>query len=246
MFGTANTYMALDVWLLASLVQLATDSFCRQFLNHTVDPCGRQFDQMMQAARSGQANIAEGIARGKTSKETEMKLFDVARASLAELTGDFTFWLMRAGNAPWPCESPEAQEVFHLALTPAHYGNDWRHDSCLHILDERKRFARWIDSENDVTVANAALILISRTINAINHLMSRKLEEFKENGGFTENLTKIRLEARDERAAAEGAPKCPICGKVMRKRLCRKGKNAGNSFWSCSGYPDCKGTRNCE
>lgn len=246
MFGPTNTYMALDAWILANLVQLATDAFCRRFLNHETDPCGRQFDQMTQAARSGQANIAEGIARGKTSRETEMKLLDVARASLAELSGDFTFWLMRAKNAPWPARSPDAQAVFNVKLSPPNYGSDWNHDACCHILSQKEKFNRWLDARNDVTVANAILILIARTINAINHLMERKLAEFKENGGFTENLTRIRLEARDAKATEEGAPKCPICGNLMRKRLAKKGRNAGKPFWSCSAYPDCKGTRSCE
>jgi len=89
------------------------------------------------------------------------------------------------------------------------------------------------------------LILISRTINAINHLMEHKLADFRETGGFTENLTKIRLEARDEKAAEEGAPNCPLCGKIMRKRVAKKGRNAGQPFWSCSAYPDCHGTRSC-
>ena len=245
MFGTTNSYMTLDAWILANVVQLATFDFCRRFLTPAADPCGRQFDQMTQAARSGQANIAEGCARGKTSRETEMKLLDVARASLAELNGDFTFWLMRAGNAPWSKLSAEAKEVFNVIIDRPNYGDDWSHDSCEHILRQRAKFDRWLKDKNDVVVANAALILISRTINAINHLMERKLDEFKEQGGFTENLTKIRLAARDEKAAAEGAPKCPLCGKVMRKRLCRKGKNAGHAFWSCSDYPNCRGTRDC-
>ena len=245
MFGTTNAYMALDAWILANVVQLATDSFCRRFLTPAVDPCGRQFDQMTQAARSGQANIAEGCARGKTSRETEMKLLDVARASLAELNGDFTFWLMRANNIPWSRESEETKAVFSVVVERANYGADWSHDSCEHILRQKAKFDRWLSDQNDVIVANAILILISRTINALNHLMERKLGEFREQGGFTENLTKIRLEARDEKAAAEGAPKCPLCGKVMRKRLCRKGKNAGRAFWSCSDYPNCRGTRDC-
>lgn len=245
MFGTTNSYMSLDAWILANIVQLATFDFCRRFLSPAADPCGRQFDQMTQAARSGQANIAEGCARGKTSKETEMKLLDVARASLAELNGDFTFWLMRAKNAPWPKASEEAKAVFNVILDRPDFGSDWCHDSCCHILQQKEKFEHWLDNKNDVIVANALLILISRTINAINHLMERKLGEFKENGGFTENLTKIRLEARDEKAAAEGAPKCPLCGKIMRKRLCRKGKNAGHAFWSCSDYPNCRGTRDC-
>ena len=245
MFGTTNTYMALDAWILANVVQLATFDFCRRFLTPAADPCGRQFDQMTQAARSGQANIAEGCARGKTSRETEMKLLDVARASLAELNGDFTFWLMRANNIPWPRESKETKAVFSVAVERANYGNDWSHDSCEHILRQKAKFDHWLSDQNDVIVANAILILIARTINALNHLMERKIGEFKEAGGFTENLTKIRLEARDEKAAAEGAPKCPLCGKVMRKRLCRKGKNAGQPFWSCSDYPNCRGTRSC-
>jgi len=82
-------------------------------------------------------------------------------------------------------------------------------------------------------------------INAINHLMEHKLAEFRETGGFTENLTKIRLEARDEKAEAEGAPNCPVCGKIMRKRVAKKGRNAGQPFWSCSAYPECHGTRSC-
>ena len=245
MFGTTNSYMSLDAWILANVVQLATMDFCRRFLTPAADPCGRQFDQMTQAARSAQANIAEGCARGKTSRETEMKLLDVARASLAELNGDFTFWLMRANNVPWPRDSEEAKAVFSVVVERAKYGNDWCHDSCEHILAQKKKFSRWLSEKNEVIVANAIIILISRTINALNHLMERKVEEFKATGGFTENLTKIRLEARDEKAIAEGAPKCPLCGKVMRKRLCRKGKNAGQAFWSCSDYPNCRGTRSC-
>ncbi len=78
-------YFWLDTWVLANVIQLATQDFCLRFLNRTNDPCGRQFDQMTQAARSAPANIAEGNSRHSTSRETEMKLTDVARASLAEL-----------------------------------------------------------------------------------------------------------------------------------------------------------------
>ena len=66
----------------------------------------------------------------------------------------------------------------------------------------------------------------------------------RENGGFTERLSRARLETRDAKVAASGAPKCPKCGKAMRKMVARKGRNAGNPFWSCTGYPDCNGTRN--
>ena len=66
-----------------------------------------------------------------------------------------------------------------------------------------------------------------------------------EEGGFTERLSRARIEARDAKAIAEvgEAPKCPKCGRAMRKRVARKGANAGNPFWSCSAWPDCNGTR---
>jgi len=245
MFGTTNNYMALDAWILANIAQLATFDFCRRFLGPAIDPGGRQFDQMTQAARSGQANIAEGSARGKTSRETEMKLLDVARASFAELNGDFTFWLMHASQAPWAKSSRDAQALYAVKLDTPCYGSDWSHDSCEHILRQKAKFDRWFSDKSDLVVANAILVVISRAINAINHLMERRLEEFREMGGFTENLTKIRLEARDEKAAEEGAPNCPLCGKIMRKRVAKKGRNAGQPLWSCSAYPECRGTRSC-
>ena len=68
------TYFWLQTWTLASVVQLATQDFCKRFLNIKNDPCGRQFDQMTQAARSGVANIAEGTSRHATSRETEINL----------------------------------------------------------------------------------------------------------------------------------------------------------------------------
>lgn len=72
-------YYWLDTWVLANVIQLATQDFCARNLNHSNDPCGRQYDQMTQAARSAPANIAEGNSRHSTSKETEMRLTDVAR-----------------------------------------------------------------------------------------------------------------------------------------------------------------------
>lgn len=80
--GSTLGYMYMDMWVLANVIQLGTFSFCRRFLNKDNDPCGRLFDQMTQAARSCQANIAEGASCHQTSIETEMKLVDVARASI--------------------------------------------------------------------------------------------------------------------------------------------------------------------
>ena len=109
-------YFWLDTWVLANVIQLATQDFCLRFLNRTNDPCGRQFDQMTQAARSAPANIAEGNSRHSTSRETEMKLTDVARASLAELANDYLNWLLMQERVPWSIRSEEFRRVNSIQL----------------------------------------------------------------------------------------------------------------------------------
>ncbi len=240
MFGGTGGYFWLDSWILANIVQLGTQKFCGLFLNRSNDPCGRQFDQMTQAARSGCANNAEGSARRATSKETEMKLTDVARSSLAELSGDYLNWLLRQEKIPWGKDSPEARAVYAVRLDKADYGADVVHDACAHILAQKKKFAKWLDSGNDETMANALLILIARVINMLNHQLESQGETFAKEGGFREKLTGIRVEAR---AKQQDAPPCPECGKPMARRQARSGKNAGKAFWGCTGYPDCRGAR---
>jgi four helix bundle suffix protein len=239
MFGGTGGYFRLDSWILANIVQLGTQAFCRRFLNRQNDPCGRQHDQMTQAVRSGCANNAEGSARRATSKETEMKLTDVARSSLAELSGDYVNWLLLQEKIPWGKNTPDAREVYAIRLDRPEYGEDVVHDACAHILKQKQKFAKWLDSGDDVVMANCLLILIARVINMLNHQM----ETFEKDGGFREKLTRVRVEAR---ARQEDAPACPECGKPMTRRKARAGKRAGKNFWGCTGYPACKGLREME
>ncbi len=243
MFGGTGGYYWMDSWILGNIVQLGTQRFCRQFLNRRNDPCGRQYDQMTQAARSGCANNAEGSARRATSTETEMRLTDVARASLAELAGDFLNWLLQQGKAPWRKDSPEAREVYAIRLDKPAYGEDVVHDASVHILAQKQKFAKWLESGDEETMANVMLILIARVINMLNHQMESQGESFKREGGFREKLTGIRVEAR---AKQENAPDCPDCGKPMTRRQARSGKNSGKAFWGCTGYPNCRGIREVE
>ena len=78
-------------------------------------------------------------------------------------------------------------------------------------------------------------------------MLSKQIEQqlttFSEEGGFTEALTAERLSKRTQKSMEAGAPQCPVCGKPMLRRMAKKGMNSGNEFWSCSDYPNCKGTR---
>ena len=234
----------LDTWVMANVIQLATQDFCSRFLNHSNDPCGRQYDQMTQAARSAPANIAEGNSRHSTSKETEMKLTDVARATLSELANDYLNWLLRHEQLPWSAHSAEYSEVASVKLDKPDYQDDVLYQSSIHILKQKHRFDKWLLSEDSMTVANCILVLCNRLVLMLSRQIENQLATFREEGGFTEALTAERLAQRTEKSIQDDAPVCPQCGKPMIKRMAKKGMNSGREFWSCSNYPACNGTRN--
>lgn len=237
-------YFWLDTWVIANVIQLATQDFCARFLNRSNDPCGRQYDQMTQAARSAPANIAEGNSRHSTSKETEMKLTDVARATLSELANDYLNWLLKHEQLPWSIHSTEYAAVASTRFDKPEYQDDVLYQSSIHILKQKHRFDVWLQSEDSMTVANCLLVLCNRLIMMLSKQIESQLATFREEGGFTEALTAERLAHRTEQSLQTDAPTCPVCGKPMIKRVAKKGVNSGREFWSCSGYPQCNGTRN--
>lgn len=237
-------YFWLDTWVIANVIQLATQDFCARFLNRSNDPCGRQYDQMTQAARSAPANIAEGNSRHSTSKETEMKLTDVSRATLSELANDYLNWLLKHEQLPWSIHSAEYAAVENTRFDKPEYQDDVLYHSSIHILKQKHRFDTWLQSEDSMTVANCLLVLCNRLIMMLSKQIESQLATFREEGGFTEALTAERLAHRAEQSLQADAPTCPVCGKPMIKRVAKKGVNSGREFWSCSGYPQCNGTRN--
>src|ERR1039457_6228631 len=104
-------YDKLKCYQMSVLVYDATVKFCDRF----IDPKSRTHDQMVQAARSGNKNIAEGSQVSGTSKKMELKLVGVARASLEELLGDYHDFLRQRGLTLWPKDHPTAQIVRRLA-----------------------------------------------------------------------------------------------------------------------------------
>ena len=237
-------YFWLDTWVMANVIQLATQDFCSQFLNRSNDPCGRQYDQMTQAARSAPANIAEGNSRHSTSKETEMKLTDVARATLSELANDYLNWLLRHEQTPWSIYSHEYAAVSNVRFDKPDYKDDVLYQSSIHILKQKHRFDAWLLAGDSMIVANCLLVLCNRLVLMLGKQIENQLATFREEGGFTEALTAERLAHRTEQSLQADAPSCPVCGKPMIRRMAKKGMNSGREFWSCSGYPQCNGTRN--
>ena len=256
---SSTGYKRLDVYILMNIIQLETLVFCRRYLNYkTDDPCGRQFDQMTQAVRSGVKNLTEGSEREATSMQNVLKLLDVAKASLCELRDDYMTWLLDRGLPPWRTASDEAQAVYRVLIDKADYGDDINSDLARHIIATREKFSPWFGGELTTAVdsnrqpskkahelagvrfANAMLILIGRSLNMLGKLMAQHGEEFRQEGGFSERMTAARVEAKREhrQAVDEDAPKCPLCGAPMKLRHSVRG-----DFWGCTAYPTCRGTR---
>lgn len=154
-----------------------TYRFCERFLRHG----DRTVDQMVQAARSGKQNIAEASAASGTSKETELKLTNVARASLEELLADYGDFLRTRGFVLWAKDSKEALFVRRLGA---------RRDGSYELYRE------YAESRPAEVVANIAICLIHQA----NYLLDRQIwaleQEFVEHGGLRERMAKARLQAR--------------------------------------------------
>jgi len=189
----------------------------------------RTRDQMEQSARSGKQNIIEGSLASATSKQTEIHLTNVARASLGELLEDFKDFL-RLRNLPiWEKNAPRMRALRALGTEEATY----------------ETYRTYIESKDPEIVGNVMVCLCAQTCYLLDQ-QKRQLEQaFLKEGGIRERMTRARLEARDEapQPPAAEAPLCPDCGKPMRQRTARQGPNAGKPFWGCTGYPDCRGTR---
>ncbi|MBQ9726193.1 MAG: four helix bundle suffix domain-containing protein [Kiritimatiellae bacterium] len=236
-------YRHLDSFTLATILQIETWRFCQSVFDLRNDPKGRWFDQMTQAARSGRANLIEGSESAATSSENEIRLLGVARASLAELLGDYEMWLAFNNRLPWTKE--EAKPAFDIHLDPMPRGDDIVRDSAVHARSQRAKFARWLDDPDSCVRANCLLILVRRAILTIRRQIQGLGDSFAKTGGLREQMTAARLEARARQTAEvrtdSEVPACPKCGRPMRKRIKR---DTGEAFWGCTGYAEgCRGTR---
>lgn len=224
----SQSYYWLNSWILANVIQLATQEFCERFVDYQMDPGRRLYDQMVMAARCGMANIAEGSARHSTSVETEMRLLDVARASFDELQGDLFNFLLRMKTDVWAIGNPDREAMWHTMLDEPQYSNSYLHDAALHILAQKSKFDRWLGNDNPEIAANALLVLCLRENRMLQSQIQRQLKGFRESGGFTENMTVERLEARKQQpspvtlhAAPYAANRCSVG--CRRRARCKAG-----------------------
>jgi len=233
-YNRSGGFRKLHSFNFATIIHLGTISFCKRYIPWKDDPLGKTFGQMIGASRSGKQNIIEGSERAKTSSETEIKLTDVAKASLNELQGDLEDYLIQKGSIPWSIRNPDHQAVLAIMLDEFDYTEDLLHDYWTYLLREKRKFDPWLENRDDIIAANALIVLIQRATGLLGRQLTQLESAFVETGGIREKMTAARLEARAEPAA----PKCPECGAAMKKRTSSRGP-----FWGCGAYPKCKGVR---
>jgi four helix bundle suffix protein len=187
-------YRNLKSFQVAQLVYDVTVRFCDRY----IDPRSRTHDQMVQAARSGVQNIAEGSQDSGTSKKMEMKLTNVARGSLEELRLDYEDYLRQRGLKLWERSDPRRQELVARRCATADEVAMWvREIHGRHGQDGQSMPPiSSIQSSYPELAANAALVLIGVACALLDRQLAAQAAAFEKEGGFTERLYRVRSAAK--------------------------------------------------
>ena len=171
-----GNYRKLYTYQKAEAIYDITYYFCKNYLQRG----DRTVDQMVQAARSGKQNIVEGSAASATSKETEIKLVNVAKASLHELLIDYEDYLRTRNHRQWENDSVELMKMRELGRK--------HNDSAFYM--------QLVKTRPPETIANMAICLIKQNDYMLFKQLQSISEDFLKNGGMRERMTRMRLDRR--------------------------------------------------
>ena len=198
----------------SEVVFLGTGLFCDRFFPKFGD---RTVDQMKQAARSCKQNISEGSSASGTSKETELKLTNVARASLEELLEDYLDYLKLHGESEWPAN--DERRIKARELGKVH--DDWEFWKPL------------LESRPAEVVANLMIVIIYQTRYLLDRMIAHLEEDFKNHGGIRERMHAARTAVRGESwdkaiySRLDGAANA----EELAERLCEIKRQAEKTAW---------------
>lgn len=172
----SGNYKKLLSYQKADVIYQITYDFCTRFLSKG----DRTIDQMVQAARSGKQNIIEGCAASSTSSKTEIKLVNVAKASLKELLEDYEDYLKTRKQSQWGKGSVEYETMRQLGR---------EHNNAEFLM-------KLIATRPPETIANMAIIFINQADYLLYRQLERLEKDFLEKGGFSERMTDLRKKMR--------------------------------------------------
>ena len=172
----SGNYKKLLSYRKADVIYQMTCYFCTHFLTRG----DRTVDQMVQAARSGKQNIVEGCAASATSAKTEIKLVNVAKASLKELLEDYEDYLKIHGHPHWAEGSAEYEAMRRIGR---------EHSDAAYFMG-------LVQTRPPETIANMAIILLNQADYLLYRQLERLSEDFRKNGGFSERMAALRRKER--------------------------------------------------
>lgn len=169
-------YRKLNAFRLAECIYALTYDFAHKHLKAG----DRTIDQMVQAARSGKQNIAEGSVDGITSREMELKLTNVSKASMHELRLDYEDYLLTRRLTKWAVDDPRTRQTRSYTLTHMQ-PQDYQHV---------------VDTRSDETAANIAITMLHQFDVLITRLIEAQKQRFLDEGGIKEQMYRARIQAR--------------------------------------------------
>ena len=172
-----GNYKKLLSYQKSDVIFQLTYYFCHNYLQRG----DRTIDQMIQAARSGKQNIIEGSMASSTSAKTELKLVNVAKASLQELLEDYEDYLKTRGHRQWEEGSAEYEAMRRLGREH----------------NDSEYFMNLVQTRPPETIANMAIILIKQADYLLHKQLQRLSDDFIKEGGFSERMTRIRKSYRN-------------------------------------------------
>ena len=183
---SCGNYKTLFSYQKSEVIYQITYRFCEKHLKKG----DRTVDQMIQAARSGKQNIIEGSKAATASKETEIRLISVARASLEELLEDYRDYLTVRNLVVWDKQSREASYVRELGKTsPLSF----------------EVFREFTETRSAEVVANIAICLIYQATYLLDQQLRSLEQNFLKEGGLRERMAQARLQARDQQTGNSGS-----------------------------------------
>lgn len=174
-----GNYKKLLSYQKSNVIFELTYYFCHKYLSKG----DRTIDQMVQAARSGKQNIIEGCSASSTSAKTEIKLLNVAKASLLELLEDYEDYLKVRNHRQWEEDSVEMEAMRKLGIQHS----------------DAEYFMKLAETRPPETIANMAIVLIKQADYLLYRQLQRLSVDFLAEGGFSEKMSRMRRENRDKR-----------------------------------------------
>lgn len=182
-----GNYQELLSYRKSEIIYDITFRFCEKHLKRG----DRTIDQMVQSARSGKQNIAEGCKASITSAEMELKLVNVARASLEELLLDYQDYLRVRDHSLWDKNSKEASYVRKLGRTPD---------------ESYETYREFMNTRPPDVLANIAICLIHQANYLLDQQRRRLEKDFVKKGGIREQMTQARLDYRKQQQSRPTKP----------------------------------------